>query len=151
MIILLPTFGVLFLKTLRTEAQLNNVKSLHSSQKTRSVSITKTNQFILLGTMIGIYCEDRRTQANTGCGKMEYLLIQQAVPIPVATRSKARVCGRKVTAIAGSNPTAGMHVCLMWMLRVVRSDWSLIQRSPTETAVSSMWSCSIDKEQALAH
>jgi len=44
-----------------------------------------------------------------------------------------------------------MHVCLMWMLRVVRSDWSLIQRSPTETAVSSMWSCSIDKEQALAH
>lgn len=94
MIILLPRLGVLFLKTMRTEAHLNNVSHFTVRKKTRSVSIRKTNQLILLGTIIGIYCESRRTQANIGCGKMEYLLIQQAVPVPVAKRSKARVCDR---------------------------------------------------------
>ena len=31
-------------------------------------------------------------------------------PIPVAERSKARVYGRSLTGIAGSNPAGGMHV-----------------------------------------
>ena len=35
------------------------------------------------------------------------------VPIPVAERSKVRVCGRLVTGIAGSNPATGMDVCLL--------------------------------------
>ena len=32
------------------------------------------------------------------------------VPIPVAARCKARVCGRSLTGFAGSNPAGGMYV-----------------------------------------
>jgi hypothetical protein len=35
-------------------------------------------------------------------------------PIPVATRSKARACGRWLAGIAGSNPSSGMDVCLLY-------------------------------------
>ena len=31
-------------------------------------------------------------------------------PIPVATRSKVRVCGRSLAGIVGSNPAGGMFV-----------------------------------------
>jgi hypothetical protein len=40
--------------------------------------------------------------------------------IPVTGRSKVWVCGRSFAGIAGSNPTAGMDVCLLWVLCVVR-------------------------------
>ena len=33
-------------------------------------------------------------------------------PIPVAERSKARVCDRWLAGIAGSNPATGMDICL---------------------------------------
>jgi hypothetical protein len=33
------------------------------------------------------------------------------LPVPVAARSKASVCGRSPTEIVGSNPTGGMDVC----------------------------------------
>ena len=36
-----------------------------------------------------------------------------AVPVPVAARSKALVCGRSPAEIVGSNPTGGMDVCLL--------------------------------------
>jgi hypothetical protein len=32
--------------------------------------------------------------------------------IPVAERSKKRVCGRSLAVIAGSNPAVGMDVCV---------------------------------------
>ena len=32
-------------------------------------------------------------------------------PLPVAARSKARVCGRLPVEIMGSNPAGGMNVC----------------------------------------
>ena len=35
-------------------------------------------------------------------------LIYLQVPIPVAVRSRAWVCGRSLTGIVGSNPTGGM-------------------------------------------
>ena len=35
----------------------------------------------------------------------------ESLPIPVAEWSKARVCGRSLAGIAGSNPAAGMDVC----------------------------------------
>jgi hypothetical protein len=41
-------------------------------------------------------------------------------PIPVTARSKAWVCGRLITGIAGSNPARGMDVCLL-CLNVVLS------------------------------
>jgi hypothetical protein len=33
------------------------------------------------------------------------------VPVPVAARSKAYVCGHSPAGIVGSNPTGGMDVC----------------------------------------
>jgi hypothetical protein len=42
------------------------------------------------------------------------------VPIPVAARSKAWVCGRSLAGIAGSNTAGVMDVCLLWVLCVVR-------------------------------
>jgi len=35
------------------------------------------------------------------------------MPVPVAARSKAYVCGRSTAEIVGSNPTGGMDVCLL--------------------------------------
>ena len=34
--------------------------------------------------------------------------------IPVAVRSTARVCGRSISVIAGSNPAGGMDVCVVF-------------------------------------
>ena len=34
-------------------------------------------------------------------------------PVPVAARSKAKVCVRSPAEIVGSNPTGGMDVCLL--------------------------------------
>jgi len=41
-------------------------------------------------------------------------------PIPVAARSKARVCGRSLAGTVGSNPIGGMDACLLRLLCVVR-------------------------------
>ena len=38
------------------------------------------------------------------------------MPIPVAARSKALICGHSLAGIAGSSPTEGMDVCLLWIL-----------------------------------
>ena len=35
------------------------------------------------------------------------------VPVPVAERSKARVCGRSLAETEGSNPAGGMDVCVL--------------------------------------
>jgi hypothetical protein len=37
---------------------------------------------------------------------------------PVATWSKARVCGRSLTGTAGSNPAGNVDVCLFLLLCV---------------------------------
>jgi len=42
------------------------------------------------------------------------------VPIPVAARSKERVCSRSLAGIAGLNPTGSVEFCLLWVLCVVR-------------------------------
>jgi hypothetical protein len=42
------------------------------------------------------------------------------MPVPTVARSKAQVYGRSPAAIVGSNPTAGMVVCLLCVLCVVR-------------------------------
>ena len=58
--------------------------------------------------------------------------------IPVATRSKARVCGRSLTATAGSNPSRGMSVVsvVCRQVEVCASGSSPVQRSPTECGVA---------------
>jgi len=39
--------------------------------------------------------------------------------VPVAARSKAKVCGRPRREIVGSNPAGGMNVCMLWVLCVL--------------------------------
>jgi hypothetical protein len=48
-------------------------------------------------------------------------LIQVMViaPIAVAARSRAWVYGRSFAAIVGSNPTGGMDVCVVFVVRTV--------------------------------
>ena len=38
------------------------------------------------------------------------------MPVPVAERSKARVYGRSLAGIAGSNPAGGMDVCVVFVV-----------------------------------
>jgi hypothetical protein len=45
----------------------------------------------------------------------------ERVPIPVAARSKAWVCGRSLTGIVDSNPAGSMDVCLLWVLSLRRA------------------------------
>ena len=66
-----------------------------------------------------------------------------SLPIPVAERFKAWICGRSLAGIAGSNPAGGMDVCLLrvlcvvcWQVEVCAMDRSLARRSPTECDVS---------------
>jgi hypothetical protein len=42
--------------------------------------------------------------------------IVSRLPIPVAERSKARICGRSPAGIVSSNPVGGMDVCLLLSL-----------------------------------
>ena len=42
---------------------------------------------------------------------MNYISHIFELPVPVAARSKAWVCGRSPAKIVGSNPTGGMDVC----------------------------------------
>jgi hypothetical protein len=64
----------------------------------------------------------------------------QSLPIPVAARSKAWV-NRSLPGIVGSSP-AGGHGCVSLVsvvycqVEVSASDWSPVQRSPTECGVS---------------
>jgi len=63
------------------------------------------------------------------------------VPVPVAARSKAYVCGRSPAEIVGSNSTgAWMFFCcecyVCCQAEVSASSSSLAQRSPTDRGVS---------------
>ena len=41
----------------------------------------------------------------------------ESQPIPVAERSKARVCGRSLAGVAGSYPAGGMDVCVLCVVK----------------------------------
>jgi hypothetical protein len=60
--------------------------------------------------------------------------------IPVASRSKAWVCGRFLAGIAGSNLARSMDVMSLvsvyQVVQVFASGWSLFQRRPTECGLS---------------
>ena len=72
---------------------------------------------------------------NVSCCKTHIL------PIPVAARSEAWVCGRSLVGIAGSN-SAGGQGCLSLVNAVCCQvnfsalGWSLVQRCPTECGVA---------------
>ena len=62
------------------------------------------------------------------------------MPIPLATRSKARVFGCSLAGIVGSKLAGGMDVGLVSVVccqvELSASGWSLVQWSPTECGVS---------------
>ena len=64
-----------------------------------------------------------------------YRVHKLQMPIPVAARSKAQVCGLSLAGIAGSNPARGFG-CLSLVnfvcCQVSATGRSLVQRSPTE-------------------
>jgi hypothetical protein len=51
---------------------------------------------------------------------VNYVVYTYSLPIPVAARFKATVCGRSLAGISGSNPAGDMDVSLLWLLCVVR-------------------------------
>ena len=56
------------------------------------------------------------TTTVTELYKINNLILNKQEPVPVATRSKAWVCGRS-PAIMGSNPAGDMDVCLLCVVR----------------------------------
>jgi hypothetical protein len=44
-------------------------------------------------------------------------VMAQADQIPVADRSNARICGRSLVGVAGSNPAEVMDVCVVCVVR----------------------------------
>jgi hypothetical protein len=46
-------------------------------------------------------------------GTLVFITCTYTVPIPLAARSKAWVCGCSLAGIAGSNPAMGIDVCLL--------------------------------------
>jgi hypothetical protein len=104
---------------------------------------------------------------NMGEQKLVPLILH--LPLPVAARSKALVCGRSLPGFVGSNPAGGMNVCSLWLLCVIRqrslcvglitrprecyrcdccvlsdrslcvSGWSLVEGSATEMVCVFVW------------
>ena len=77
-----------------------------------------------------------------------------ALPISVAARSKAWVCGRSHAGIAGSNPAGNMDVTLLWLLLSDRGlcDWPIaLPEELYRVWCIWMWSWSLDNGDALAH
>jgi hypothetical protein len=66
----------------------------------------------------------RRKKTSRGKERKYFLLfmvyLRTLLPIPVTARSKARVCGRSLAGIVGSNPAGDTDVCLFWVLCVTR-------------------------------
>jgi hypothetical protein len=83
-----------------------------------------------------IYRDKERTWQENG----ENYTLKSFMPVLVAKRSKAWVCGRSPVDIVGSNPSGGLDVCVLCLLCVVRSrcvtSRSLVQRSPTNCGAS---------------
>jgi hypothetical protein len=71
-------------------------------------------------------------------GSVGFSLVKiRKMPISVAARSKACVCGRSLCGISGSNPTGGMVISVLWVLCVCQvEDRSPVQRSPADCGMS---------------
>jgi hypothetical protein len=71
--------------------------------------------FVLLNTPMVVLCYSSLTLYHSGEPVPDYLyyyLDDSQMPVPVAARSKAWVCGRSLSGIEGMNPAGGMDVCL---------------------------------------
>jgi len=61
---------------------------------------------------------------STSCSKQLRNILKHTacstIPVAALATRKVSVCDRSLVGIAGSNPTGGMEVCLLWVLCVVR-------------------------------
>jgi len=85
-----------------------------------------------------------------------YIYIHTHMPISVAARSKAWVCGRSLAGIVGSNPAGGIDVCVeCWVLCVVR--YRALRRADHSSRgvlltvkCRCVWSRNLKNEEAMA-
>ena len=77
------------------------------------------------------------------------------MPVPVVARSKAQNYGRSPAEIVGSNPIQGLDVCVVdivcCQVEVSATDWSFVQRSPTDCGASLYVIKNLVSEEAKAH
>ena len=67
-----------------------------------------------------------------GAAHYQHSLTATYAAIPVAERSKARVCGRSLAGIAGSNLASDMDVCVVWCT-IRPSAWMCVVCRTTRT------------------
>jgi hypothetical protein len=82
-----------------------------------------------------------KSPCTAQCRTQHYIFshYHEYMPVPVAARSKAWVCGRSPAEIVGSNPTGGARMficCECCQVEVSATSWSLVQRSPTDSGGS---------------
>ena len=65
-----------------------------------------------------------------------------SMSIPLAERSKARVCGCLLPGITGSNSAGGMDVYLLWVLCLVR--WRYLRRADHSPRVGCVIVCDLE-------
>jgi hypothetical protein len=92
----------------------------------------------------------------TNCKTMLFFFnpYNQQLPVPVATRSRACVCGPSLAGIVGSNLTGGMDVCLLWCVLSGRSLCVGLITRPEEFYrlwCVWVWSWIVDNEEVLDH
>ena len=106
--------------------------------------------------MFAQLCSCLKTFTKFGSIKTTFCLLVKIIPMPVAARSKASVCGRSLVGAVGSNPAGGMDVCRLWVLCVVRyrslrwADHSSRGVLPTVVRRCA-WSRNLVNEEALPH
>ena len=65
-----------------------------------------------LGKFLGVGCHCFPPKASYICIEINNWY-EAVLPVPVAARSKASVCGRSPAEIVGSNPTGDMDIFLL--------------------------------------
>jgi len=75
------------------------------------------------------------------------------MPVPVAVRSKAQVCGSSPAEIVGSNTAGGHRCCEYWLLSGRGLCDELITRTEESYRLVRrwVWSRNLVNEEALAH
>jgi hypothetical protein len=86
-------------------------KQLHKDVGIRALR----RQRIILLTRRRSKLKTQKLQSKAWLQSLIYFCLSMFVylPIPVAARSKAWVCGRSSAEIVGSNPSGGIDICLL--------------------------------------
>jgi len=137
---------------LQTRQSARNVKSYNllqtrqSARNVKSYNLLQTRQSARNVKSYNIAREqwqDSHWGMNVGWGSLREIFgpNMDDIPIPVAARSKAYVCGRSPAEIVGSNPTGGHGYLsvvnvVYCQVEVSATSWSLVQRSPTDCGAS---------------